>query len=181
MTRPSYSEKQDQARQPVSNLCIKLETIPRIFVEVPQYILESGLAGNGTIAITQPRRVAAMSLAARVAQESNSTLGKEVGYSVRFDDKSCAETRIKYVTDGYLVRELLSDNLLSRYSIIIVDEAHERGLNTDVLLAKLKAIQRLRNINPSLTGKCTGKPNPLKIVIMSATLDAEKFSKYYDE
>lgn len=149
---------------------------------MPQYILESGLAGTGTIAITQPRRVAATSLAARVAEESNSVLGREVGYSVRFDDKSSNETRIKFVTDGYLVRELLSDQLLSKYSVVIVDEAHERGLNTDVLIAKLKSIQRTRNNESTIKGKGRQSDlSPLKIIIMSATLDAEKFSKYYDK
>lgn len=152
-----------------------------IFLEVPQYLLEAGLAGNGMIAITQPRKVAATSLAARVALEQNVPVGDRVGYSVRFDEASSSSTRIKYVTDGMLIRELLSDPLLSRYNIVVIDEAHERTLRTDLLLTNLKTIQRTRNVPSTKKGKeIASKQNPLKIVIMSATLDAEKFSKFYD-
>lgn len=134
------------------------------------------------IAVTQPRKVAATSLAHRVAAEQNTSLGDLVGYAVRFDEKSSEETRIKYLTDGMIVRELMSDSLLSNYSVVIVDEAHERTLRTDLLIANLKTIQKLRNQPSDAKGK--GKANaskPLKIVIMSATLDAEKFSKFYQE
>lgn len=134
------------------------------------------------IAVTQPRKVAATSLAARVASEQNVIVGGLVGYTVRFDDKSSTVTRIKYVTDGMLVRELLSDALLSRYSVIVVDEAHERTLRTDVLIANLKMIQLKRNGAAEVKGKGEAPVldlNPLKIVVMSATLDAEKFSKFY--
>jgi HrpA-like RNA helicase len=117
--------------------------------------------------------VAAISLCARVAAEQNVEVGGLVGYSVRFEEASSSRTRIKYVTDGMLVRELLSDALLSRYSVIIVDEAHERTLRTDVLVANLKRIQRHRNT--------TIGGNFLKIVVMSATLDAERFSKFYNK
>lgn len=134
------------------------------------------------IAVTQPRRVAATSLAARVAVERNTQVGKLVGYSVRFDEASSQATRIKYVTDGMLVRELLSDPLLSRYSVVIVDEAHERTLRTDILMANLKTIQRQRNVPTDRKGKgLAAALNPLKIVIMSATLDAEKFSAFYNK
>jgi len=152
--------------------------------EVPQYILESGIAGKGMIAVTQPRRVAATSLAARVAAEKNVSVGGLVGYSVRFDEASSSETRIKYVSDGMLVRELLSDQLLSRYSVIIVDEAHERTLRTDFLIANLKTIQSARNTGGDVNGKGKGPAsalNPLKLIIMSATLDAEKFSRFYNK
>ncbi|THH26457.1 hypothetical protein EUX98_g7733 [Antrodiella citrinella] len=155
--------------------------------EIPQYLLEAGIAGDGMIAVTQPRKVAATSLATRVATEQGVALGSLVGYSVRFDEASSSSTRIKYVTDGMLVRELLSDEALSKYSVIIIDEAHERTLRTDLLLANLKTIQKKRNGDPegsrsSRTGKEKARVerrNPLKVVIMSATLDAEKFSKYY--
>ncbi|KAF9236191.1 P-loop containing nucleoside triphosphate hydrolase protein [Melanogaster broomeanus] len=151
--------------------------------QVPQYILEAGLAGKGMIAVTQPRRVAATSLATRVAAEQSVTVGGLVGYSVRFDETCSAQTKIKYVSDGMLVRELLSDPLLSRYSIIVLDEAHERTLRTDFLIANLKTIQVKRNEASDVKGK--GKSpasdlNPLKIIIMSATLDAEKFSRFYN-
>ena len=134
------------------------------------------------IAVTQPRRVAATSLASRVAAEKNTQLGKLVGYSVRFDEASSPATRIKYLTDGMLVRELLSDALLSRYSVIIVDEAHERTLRTDILMANLKSIQKRRNTSTDRKGKGPAAAlSPLKVVIMSATLDAEKFSAFYHE
>ncbi|KAH9480187.1 putative ATP-dependent RNA helicase prh1 [Psilocybe cubensis] len=148
--------------------------------QVPQYILESGLARNGMIAVTQPRKVAATSLAQRVAVEQNVSLGDLVGYAVRFDEKSSTETRIKYLTDGMIVRELMSDPLLSHYSVVIVDEAHERTLRTDLLIANLKTIQAKRNPKSDAKGKGNADAsNPLKIVIMSATLDAEKFSRFY--
>jgi HrpA-like RNA helicase len=116
-----------------------------------------------------------------VAAEQNVALGTLVGYSVRFDESSSSATRIKYVTDGMLVRELLSDPLLAQYSIIIVDEAHERTLRTDLLITSLKTIQQARNHPADAKGKSVAsKLNPLKIVIMSATLDAEKFSKFYN-
>jgi HrpA-like RNA helicase len=167
--------------------------------EVPQYILESGLASTSTIAITQPRRVAATSLAARVAQEQNTPLGHTVGFSVRFNEVTSAATRIKYLTDGMLARERLADPLLRRYGVIVVDEAHERTLNTDLVLAGLKGVQRERKRLWEETrgrgkgrdgagkgkGKGKGKVEdevlPLKVVIMSATLDAEKFSQYFDK
>jgi len=134
------------------------------------------------IAVTQPRKVAATSLAARVASERNSTVGNIVGYSVRFDERSGADTRIKYMTDGMIVRELLSDPLLSKYSVVVVDEAHERTLRTDLLIANLKTILKERNGAVEVNGKGKGKAdrmNPIKVVIMSATLDAEKFSRFF--
>ncbi|KAJ7065078.1 P-loop containing nucleoside triphosphate hydrolase protein [Mycena belliarum] len=142
--------------------------------QVPQYLLEAGLAGAaGLIGITQPRRVAALSLAARVALEQGAPVGGTVGYAVRFDERCGAGTRIKYMTDGMLGRELLGDPLLSRYKVVVVDEAHERTLRTDLLLANLKRILRVRN------GESGDNRNPLKVVIMSATLDAEKFSRFF--
>ncbi|KAJ3770293.1 P-loop containing nucleoside triphosphate hydrolase protein [Lentinula raphanica] len=147
--------------------------------QVPQYLLESGLARNGMIAVTQPRKVAATSLAGRVAAEQNVALGSSVGYSVRFDERFSSQTRIKYMTDGMIVRELMSDPLLSKYSIIIVDEAHERSLRTDILIANLKTIQQRRNKSQDTKGKGKDTSNPLKIIIMSATLDAEKFGRFF--
>ncbi|KAJ6620711.1 P-loop containing nucleoside triphosphate hydrolase protein [Mycena sp. CBHHK59/15] len=147
--------------------------------QVPQYLLEAGLAGGGLIAITQPRKVAATSLAARVSTEQGTPLGGLVGYAVRFDDCSGLTTRIKYMTDGMLLRELLTDPLLSRYAVVVVDEAHERTLRTDLLLASLKRILRARNgTGDEGKGKARAQ-NPLKVLIMSATLDAEKFSKFF--
>lgn len=132
------------------------------------------------IAVTQPRKVAATSLAARVATEKSVKVGGLVGYAVRFDESCSDETRIKYATDGMLVRELLSDSLLSRYSVIIIDEAHERTLRTDILMANLRRILLARNQPKDRKGKGRATAlNPLKLVIMSATLDAEKFSSFY--
>lgn len=132
------------------------------------------------IAVTQPRRVAAISLATRVAAEQGVSLGSSVGYQVRFDEKTSDDTKIKYVTDGMLVRELLNDRLLSRYSVVVVDEAHERTLRTDLLLANLKSIIQERNKGSKKgKGKEQSNSHPLKVVIMSATLDATKFSKFF--
>lgn len=145
--------------------------------EIPQYILEAGISGGRCIAITQPRRVAATSLAARVATEQGVSLGTSVGYSIRFDERCSPSTKIKFITDGMLVRELMSDKFLSHYGVIIIDEAHERTLQTDVLLASLKQILQRRN------GPYPGHEqpqDPLKVVVMSATLDAQGFSKFFD-
>lgn len=150
------------------------------------------------IAVTQPRKVAATSLADRVSAEQQKSVGSLIGYAVRFDEKSSDETRIKYMTDGMLYRELLTDGDLSRYGVIIVDEAHERTLRTDMLLTALKDISRRRNQNSSppdeedlavLTKKerkklirefeATKNLPPLKLIIMSATLDAQRFSEYF--
>jgi ATP-dependent RNA helicase DHX33 len=170
----------------MSSPCNESFILLKFRLEIPQYLLESGISANGVIAVTQPRRVAATSLASRVAQEQNgSSVGNLVGYSVRFDEKYSAETRIKYMTDGMIVRELLSDPLLSKYSVVIVDEAHERTLRTDLLLANLKTVLRQRR-RDGRDKRGKGKeneerPGPLKVVVMSATLDAEKFSKFFNQ
>ena len=113
----------------------------------------------------QPRRVAATTVATRVAEEIGCKLGEEVGYSIRFEDLTSAKTRIKFLTDGLLLREALADPLLSRYSVIMVDEAHERSLSTDILLGILKKISKRR-------------PD-LRIIISSATLQAEEFLHFF--
>jgi ATP-dependent RNA helicase DHX33 len=156
------------------------QSLMALLIELPQYLLEGGLY-HGQIAVTQPRRVAATSLAARVSAEQGQALGTVIGYSVRFDERVGPNTRIKYLTDGMLVREMMSDPLLTCYDVVIVDEAHERTLRTDILLASLKRILVLRNGN-GVDGNAKGKAkaNPLKVVIMSATLDAEKFSKFFE-
>lgn len=134
--------------------------------QIPQYLHEAGYSKLGKIGCTQPRRVAAMSVAARVAQEMGVKLGNEVGYSIRFEDCTSEKTVVKYMTDGMLLREFLSEPDLASYSAMMVDEAHERTLHTDVLFGLVKDISRFR---PSL-----------KLLISSATLDAEKFSEYFD-
>jgi pre-mRNA-splicing factor ATP-dependent RNA helicase DHX15/PRP43 len=134
--------------------------------QVPQFLLESGIAGDKAIACTQPRRVAAMSVAERVAHEMDVKLGNEVGYTIRFEDKSSHMTQLKYLTDGMLLRESMYDPTLSKYQIIILDEAHERTLSTDILFGLLKDV--------------IAKRKDLKIVVMSATLNAERFQKYFE-
>lgn len=107
-------------------------------------------------------------MAQRVSFERNSTIGAEVGYTVRFDDCSSHKTRIKYVTDGILVRECVSDSLLSKYTVVILDEAHERSLNTDILFALCKiAVQR--------------RKGSLRMIVTSATLRTDQISNYYNK
>lgn len=135
--------------------------------QIPQFVLFDDLPQQRRklVACTQPRRVAAMSVAQRVANEMDVKLGEEVGYSIRFEDVTSQSTILKYMTDGMLLREAMHDHDLTRYSTIILDEAHERTLATDVLMGLLKDVALRR-------------PD-LKIVIMSATLDARKFQKYF--
>ncbi|CAH0380214.1 unnamed protein product [Pelagomonas calceolata] len=135
--------------------------------QMTQYMAEMGLTSRGMIGCTQPRRVAAMSVAKRVAEEFGCDLGQEVGYTIRFEDCTGPSTVIKYMTDGMLMREYLADGDLGRYSALILDEAHERTIHTDVLFGLLKDLVRKR-------------PD-LKLVVTSATLDAEKFSTYFFE
>lgn len=139
--------------------------------QIPQFIHESKIEKNGVIAITQPRRVAAVSLSKRVAKELNVQIGDIVGYTIRFEDTTTEKTKLKYMTDGMLFREALLDELLLKYTVIILDEAHERSINTDVLFGIVKKAQKLRLE--------TSKP-PLKVIIMSATMDVDHFSKYFN-
>ncbi|KAI0395984.1 P-loop containing nucleoside triphosphate hydrolase protein [Xylariaceae sp. FL0594] len=136
--------------------------------QIPQFLEHAGWCDDGKlIGVTQPRRVAATTVAIRVAEEYGCELGKEVGYSIRFEDVTSAATRIKFLTDGLLIREALVDPLLSRYSVIMVDEAHERSISTDILLGLLKKIRRRRP--------------ELRIVISSATLQAEEFLNFFSQ
>ncbi|KAG8927600.1 putative ATP-dependent RNA helicase dhr2 [Tulasnella sp. 418] len=191
---PIWSAKNSLIREIGENEVVVIlgETGSGKTTQIPQFILESDIASGGLIAITQPRKVAATSLANRVSAEQSTSLGTTVGYAVRFDEKTSPETKIKYMTDGMLGRELLNDPLLGRYSVIIVDEAHERTLRTDMLLTSLKSILRTRNGSGSREEKPGGRkekgkgkatdvdqPPPLKVIIMSATLDAERFSDFF--
>jgi len=135
--------------------------------QLPKICVKAGLGTRGKIAHTQPRRVAATSVAARIASELKSPLGEFVGYSVRFSDKSSQNTRIKLMTDGILLSELQSDPMLSQYEVIIIDEAHERSLNIDFLLGFLKRLVKKRK--------------ELKIIVTSATIDPQSFSDYFDK
>uniref|UniRef100_A0A1I7VSS0 RNA helicase n=3 Tax=Loa loa TaxID=7209 RepID=A0A1I7VSS0_LOALO len=135
--------------------------------QITQYMVEVGYAARGRIGCTQPRRVAAMSVAKRVAEEMGCRLGSEVGYTIRFEDCTSQDTVVKYMTDGMLLRECLLDPDLTSYSVIMLDEAHERTIHTDVLFGLLKAAVKKRP--------------ELKLIVTSATLDAVKFSEYFYE
>ncbi|BGP35024.1 hypothetical protein JCM10296v2_006854 [Rhodotorula toruloides] len=148
-------------------LVIEGETGSGKTTQLPQYLYEAGYCSNGQkIGCTQPRRVAAMSVAARVAEEVGCRVGAEVGYSIRFEDCTSDKTKIKYMTDGMLLREFLTEPDLAGYSCMIIDEAHERTLSTDILLGLVKDIARFR-------------PD-FRLLIASATLNATKFSDYFD-
>lgn len=108
--------------------------------QMTQYMLEEGYGDYGMIGCTQPRRVAAMSVAKRVSEEVGCELGGKVGYSIRFEDCTSKDTVVKYMTDGILLRESLNEGDLDQYSVIIMDEAHERSLNTDVLFGLLRDV-----------------------------------------
>ncbi|XP_050406181.1 pre-mRNA-splicing factor ATP-dependent RNA helicase DHX16 isoform X1 [Patella vulgata] len=167
---PIYPFKQDliDAIAEHQVLIIEGETGSGKTTQIPQYLHDAGYTKNGMkIGCTQPRRVAAMSVAARVSQEMGWKLGNEVGYSIRFEDCTSERTILKYMTDGMLLREFLSEPDLGGYSILIIDEAHERTLHTDVLFGLVKDIARFR-------------PD-LKLLISSATLDAQKFSEFFDD
>ncbi|PHT25890.1 putative ATP-dependent RNA helicase DHX35 [Capsicum baccatum] len=136
--------------------------------QIPQYLKEAGWAEGGRmIACTQPRRLAVQAVATRVAEEMDVKLGEEVGYTIRFEDITNEElTRVKFLTDGVLLREMMDDPLLSKYSVIMVDEAHERSLSTDILLGLLKKIQRCRP--------------ELRIIISSATIEAKSMAAFFN-
>ncbi|EJD50705.1 P-loop containing nucleoside triphosphate hydrolase protein [Auricularia subglabra TFB-10046 SS5] len=145
--------------------------------QLPQFLYEAGFGTSpdnpGMIGITQPRRVAAMSMAARVAQELSLPPNK-VSYQIRYDATVSPQTCIKFMTDGVLLREMVADFLLSKYSVIIVDEAHERSINTDILIGVLSRVVRLRD-EMWRAGK--DKTKPLRLVIMSATLRVSDFAE----
>ncbi|KAL0219055.1 hypothetical protein P9112_004708 [Eukaryota sp. TZLM1-RC] len=133
--------------------------------QIPQYLLDSSSDSTFKVIVTQPRRVAAQSLATRVAQERGVKLGEEVGFTVRFNDMTSSRTKISFVTDGILLREMSTDPLLSCYSAIVLDEVHERSINSDLLISLLKVTLQ-------------GRPD-LKLVISSATFETTLFSKFF--
>lgn len=142
--------------------------------QVPQFLLEQSISGK--IAVTQPRRVAAISLARRVAEEMGTPCGSsspasKVGYSVRFDDSTGPSTKIKFLTEGMLLQEMLRDPSMGQYSCIIVDEVHERSVNVDLILGFLKM----------LLGEPRERRNPLKVVVMSATADVDSISNFFSQ
>ena len=151
--------------------------------QIPQFLHEAGWTANGRCVVcTQPRRVAAISVAARTAEEFGCKLGDEVGYSIRFDRKISSKTVINYCTDGVLLRETMEDPLLSKYSVIMVDEAHERSLYTDVLLGLLKKIKRKRPDLRLVIGMLGGALalTTDDICAASATLNAVEIKEFFE-
>ena len=150
-----------------SRLIIQAPTGSGKSTQVPQILLDHGLLGNGEVVILQPRRLATRLLAARVASERNSRLGSEVGYQIRFENITSNQTRIRFVTEGILLRQLIQDPQLREVSAILFDEFHERHLYGDITLAR--ALQLQTTVRPDL-----------KLAVMSATLDADLLQKYLD-
>ena len=134
--------------------------------QIPKMCLEAGRGRRGRIGCTQPRRIAAITIAHRIAEEMGEPIGRAVGYKIRFDDRTSRETRIKILTDGMLLAETQSDPRLREYDTLIIDEAHERSLNIDFLLGIVKTLLPVRP--------------ELKLIITSATLDIEKFRRAFE-
>ena len=163
-----YKEKILELLKTNQLIIIEGETGSGKTTQIPQYLYESGYCNNKKkICITQPRRVAAMSVATRVAFEMNVKCGHEVGYAIRFEENVTITTKIIYMTDGIFLRYLLSDNQMSDFSVIIIDEAHERSIYTDVIFGIIKQLIQKRK--------------DLRVIISSATLSTTKFQNYFFE
>lgn len=154
--------------QPSSRVVIEAPTGSGKSTQIPQFLLDSGLCGDGEIFVLQPRRLAARMLAKRVAEEREVRLGDEVGYQVRFENCVSKETRIRFVTEGILIRKLIDDPSLSGVAAVVLDEFHERHFFADISLARCLEVQK------------TLRPD-LKIVVMSATLEAGALKEYLGE
>lgn len=203
---PVYQFKRNinQSLQENDVLLVVAETGSGKSTQIPAYLDESNLFyGHGgkfakSICVTQPRRVAAMTVAKRVAEEQGCTIGSAVGYRVRFDDSTQPTTRIIYATDGMLLRESMSDPLLTRYSVVVLDESHERSLQTDILFGVVSRAMVARGydlkgdeddeddgsmdalIKRRMKEKAQQLKLPrLKVVVMSATLDIETFKSFF--
>ncbi|KAI8624649.1 P-loop containing nucleoside triphosphate hydrolase protein [Xylariaceae sp. FL1651] len=164
---PAFAVREDLLRVIRDNQVVIVvgETGSGKTTQLTQFLYEDGYGKLGMIGCTQPRRVAAMSVAKRVAEEMEVKLGSTVGYAIRFEDCTSKDTVIKYMTDGVLLRESLNERDLDRYSCVIMDEAHERALNTDVLLGLFnKILQRRRD---------------LKLIVTSATMNSKRFSDFF--
>ena len=155
-----------------ANLVIISTTGSGKTTQIPKFLLKDDINDSKIIGISQPRRIATISIATRVAEEMNCKLGEIVGYSVRFEYVYSDKTKLKFMTDGILLREAVTDPLLKSYSVIILDEVHERSLNNDILLGVVKNAQHQRRNN---------QMHPLKIIIMSATIDPIPFIKFLGE
>ncbi|PBP28360.1 pre-mRNA splicing factor ATP-dependent RNA helicase prp16 [Diplocarpon rosae] len=164
---PAFAVREDLLRVIRDNQVVIVvgETGSGKTTQLTQFLYEDGYAKLGLIGCTQPRRVAAMSVAKRVSEEMECKLGGTVGYAIRFEDCTSRETSIKYMTDGVLLRESLNEPDLDRYSCVIMDEAHERALNTDVLMGLFK--------------KVLARRRDLKLIVTSATMNSKRFSDFY--
>jgi len=163
------SQKKDEIKEAIANNQVVIlagETGSGKTTQLPKICLELGRGISGYIGHTQPRRLAARSVGTRIAQELNTEFGKQVGYKIRFSDQVTEQTYIKLMTDGILLAEIQQDKFLNQYDTIIIDEAHERSLNIDFILGYLKELLPRR-------------PD-LKLIITSATIDPEKFSKHFN-
>ena len=166
---PAYAVKQEVLRIIRENPVVVIvgETGSGKTTQLTQYLHEDGYSKYGMIGCTQPRRVAAMSVAKRVSDEMGTELGEDVGYSIRFEDCTSEQTIIKYMTDGILLRESLREPDLDHYCAIIMDEAHERSLNTDVLFGLLRDVVTRRH--------------DLRLIVTSATMDSSKFANFFGD
>jgi ATP-dependent helicase HrpA len=166
---PVYKQKEKILDQLKENQVIVVEspTGSGKTTQIPQILFNTGYAKHGIIGITQPRRIAAVSVSEYIAKQLNTTIPNTIGYKMRFDDKTDASTKIKIMTDGILLQEIKLDYNLMQYSMIMVDEAHERSLNIDFILGLLKRIIRARP--------------EFQVIISSATINAEVFSAYFDD
>ena len=166
---PIYTIEDELRRAVTAHPTVVVESPPGSgkTTQIPQILHSAGLTELGVIGVTQPRRIAAVSVSARIAEEMGCQVGGLVGYKMRFYDRTSLDTRLKIMTDGILLQELRNDPLLSRYAMIMVDEAHERSLNIDFILGLLKQIQRTRR--------------DLRVLVSSATMNAEAFCRYFDD
>ncbi|CCU76109.1 unnamed protein product [Blumeria hordei] len=164
---PAFAVREDLLRVIRDNQVVIVvgETGSGKTTQLTQFLHEDGFGRIGMIGCTQPRRVAAMSVAKRVSEEMECRLGSTVGYAIRFEDCTSKETVIKYMTDGVLLRESLNEPDLDRYSCVIMDEAHERALNTDILMGLFK--------------KVLARRRDLKLIVTSATMNSKRFSDFY--
>ena len=164
---PAFAVREDLLRIIRDNQVVIVvgETGSGKTTQLTQFLYDDGYARYGLIGCTQPRRVAAMSVAKRVSEEMECRLGSTVGYAIRFEDCTSKETKIKYMTDGVLLRESINEPDLDKYSCVIMDEAHERALNTDVLMGLFK--------------KMLARRRDLKLIVTSATMNSKRFSDFY--
>ena len=172
---PAYETKKEFI-ETVKNsdiLIVQGETGSGKTTQLPQFLMDEFAINGKLIAVTQPRRVAAISVAKRVCDETDTTIGDHIGYSIRFDECISPNTKLKYMTDGMLLREIMMDRDLQKYSVVILDEAHERTLNSDILLSILKEMVNRKRKTPNMP--C------VKLIVMSATIEVDRFVKYFEE